>query len=152
MSGQPAQPVIDTHVFLRDGDKVLFSQRGGPYGRGRWHMPSGKLDEDEPLCVGAARELYEETGVTVDPAHLRLVQVVHHRQDDRTTRIGFFYEATEWDGEPVNKEPEKCLALAWFSVHEPPDDVIEYPKEGLLGYLNSTGPLAEHGWLTRHEH
>ncbi|MFF4315781.1 NUDIX domain-containing protein [Streptomyces sp. NPDC001507] len=77
-------------------------------------MPSGKLDEDEPLSVGAARELYEETGVTVDPDHLRLVQVVHHRQDDQTTRIGFFYEAVEWEGEPVNKEPGKCLALAWF--------------------------------------
>ena len=28
----------------------------------------------------------------------------------------------------VNKEPEKCLALTWFSVHEPPDDIIEYPQ------------------------
>ncbi|MFF3404381.1 NUDIX domain-containing protein [Streptomyces sp. NPDC002659] len=76
---QPAQPVIDTHVIVRDGDKLLFSQRGGPYGYGRWHMPSGKLDQGQPLPVGAARELYEETGITVDPAHLRLVQVVHHR-------------------------------------------------------------------------
>ncbi|MGX5187133.1 hypothetical protein ACWKT5_31340 [Streptomyces avermitilis] len=23
-------PVIDTHVILRDGEKILFSQRGGP--------------------------------------------------------------------------------------------------------------------------
>ncbi|WP_374104754.1 NUDIX domain-containing protein [Streptomyces sp. GESEQ-4] len=134
------------HVFVRDGDKVLFSQRGGPFGRGRWHMPSGRLDEGEPLSFGAARELYEETGVIVDPAHLRLVQVVHHRQDEETTRIGFFYEATGWEGEPVSKEPEKCFALEWFTVSEPPDDVIEYPEEGLLGYLNGAGPVAEHGW------
>ncbi|WP_258572705.1 NUDIX domain-containing protein [Streptomyces sp. KM273126] len=109
MSGQPAQSVIDTHVIVRDGDKILFSRRGGPYGRGRWHMPSGKLDEGEPLTVGAARELREETGVVVDPAHLRLVQVVHHRQGEDAERIGFF-EATKWEGRPVNKEPEKCLA------------------------------------------
>lgn len=146
MSGQPAQPVIDTHVILRDGDKILFSQRGGPYGYGRWHMPSGKLDQGEPLTHGAARELAEETGISVDPAHLRLVQVVHHRQDETVERIGFFFEATEWEGDPVNKEPEKCQALEWFSTHELPDDIIEYPEAGLLGYLNGRSPLNEHGW------
>ncbi|MEV8568123.1 NUDIX domain-containing protein [Streptomyces sp. NPDC051322] len=146
MSAQAAQPVIDTHVILRDGDKILFSQRGGPYGYGRWHMPSGKLDQGEPLTVGAARELYEETGITADPAQLRLVQVVHHRQDEQVERIGFFFEATDWEGQPVNKEPEKCLALEWFTVHDLPEDVIEYPKAGLLGYLDDAGPLVEHSW------
>ncbi|MFH8588482.1 NUDIX domain-containing protein [Streptomyces celluloflavus] len=146
MNPEPAQPVIDTHVILRDGDKILFSQRGGPYGHGRWHMPSGKLDKGEPLTAGAARELYEETGITADPAHLRLVQVVHHRQDAEMERIGFFFEATEWEGQPVNKEPEKCRALEWFTVHELPDDIIEYPAAGLNGYLRTTGPLTEHAW------
>jgi 8-oxo-dGTP diphosphatase len=146
MTGQPAQPVIDTHVILRDADKILFSQRGGPYGYGRWHMPSGKLDKGEPLTVGAARELFEETGITVQPDDLRLVQVVHHCQDDEVERIGFFFVATDWEGEPVNKEPEKCLALTWFTVHELPDDIIEYPQAGLLGYLNDAGPLTVHNW------
>ncbi|MFE0602107.1 NUDIX domain-containing protein [Streptomyces sp. NPDC058892] len=143
----PATPVIDTHVILRSGDKVLLSQRGGPYGYGRWHAPSGKLDADEPLTVGAARELREETGVEVDPAHLRLVHVVHHKQNPEVERIGLFFEATEWDGEPVNREPEKCLDLRWWSVHELPEDIIEYPAAGLLGYLRGDDQaLTEHGW------
>ncbi|MDX3855386.1 NUDIX hydrolase [Streptomyces sp. AK02-01A] len=146
MSAKPATPVIDTHVFLRDGDKMLLSQRGGPYGYGRWHAPSGKLDEGEPMTVGAARELFEETGVAVDPANLRLVHIVHHRQSEDIERVGFFFEATEWHGEPINREPDKCLGLEWFSVHELPEDIIEYPEAGLLGYLNGTGPLTEHGW------
>ncbi|GGV02513.1 hypothetical protein GCM10010211_82330 [Streptomyces albospinus] len=58
----------------------------------------------------------------------------------------FFFEATEWDGEPVNKEPEKCLALEWFTVHDLPDDIIEYPAAGLKGCLNATNPLVEHAW------
>lgn len=146
MNPHPAQPVIDTHVLLRDGDKILFSQRGGPYGYGRWHLPSGKLDQGEPMSVGATRELLEETGVVVDPAHLRLVHVVHHRQSETVERIGFFFEATEWAGEPVNREPAKCLGLQWFGVHELPEDIIEYPKEGLLGYLDGARALVEHGW------
>ncbi|WP_055531984.1 NUDIX hydrolase [Streptomyces graminilatus] len=146
MTAQLAQPIIDTHVILRDGDMVLMSQRGSPYGRYRWHMPSGKLDKGEPLSVGAARELYEETGVVVDPAHLRLVHVVHHRHGEGHGRIGFFFEATEWEGVPQNREPEKCLALEWFSVHDLPADIIEYPEAGLRGYLNGTNRLCEHGW------
>jgi len=151
MSGQPAAPVIAAHVILRDGDKILLSKRGGPYGHGRWHMPSGKLDHSEPLPEGAARELSEETGVTVDPTALRLVQVVHHRQTDDVERIGFFFEALQWEGEPVNKEPDKCMALTWFTVHELPDDIIEYPRAGLLGYLEGTGPLTTHNWRGRGE-
>ncbi|MET7664390.1 NUDIX domain-containing protein [Streptomyces sp. NPDC058430] len=145
MSSELAQPVIDTHVIVRDGDKILFSQRSG-YGRNRWHMPSGKLDRGEELTTGAARELAEETGLEVDPKNLRLVQVVHHHQDAEMDRLGFFFEATEWTGEVVNREPAKCLALQWFTVHELPDDVIEYPEAGLLGYLNDSGPLVEHNW------
>ncbi|MBD0709187.1 MULTISPECIES: NUDIX hydrolase [unclassified Streptomyces] len=146
MNATPATPVIDTHVILRDGDKVLLSQRGGPYGHGRWHAPSGKLDTSEPLTTGAARELREETGVEVDPGHLRLVHVVHHRQSPGTERIGLFFEATEWQGEPVNREPDKCLDLRWWAVHDLPEDIIEYPAAGLLGYLDGGEPLTEHGW------
>ncbi len=68
------------HLILRDGDKILLSQRGGPYGYGQWHAPSGKLDPSEPLTVATAREAYEETGVIVDPEHIRLVHTVHHHQ------------------------------------------------------------------------
>ncbi|MFH9265979.1 hypothetical protein ACH4KN_17230 [Streptomyces sp. NPDC017546] len=76
-----------------------------------------------------------------------LVQVVHHQQDSEVERIGFFFEATRWFGDPVYKEPSKCLALEWLSAHDLPD-LIEYPKQGLLGHLaadNST--LTEHGWV-----
>ncbi|MEU6245687.1 NUDIX domain-containing protein [Streptomyces sp. NPDC047024] len=146
MSGQPAQPVIDTHVILRDGEKILLSQRGGPYGHGDWHLPSGKLDQGEPLTHGAARELREETGVLVDPDDLRLVQVVHHRQSDIVERIGFFFEATKWQGNPENKEPEKCLALQWFTDHDLPGNIIAYPEAGLRGYLAHNPLLSEHNW------
>ncbi|AWW35390.1 NUDIX domain-containing protein [Streptomyces cadmiisoli] len=75
-------------------------------------MPSGRLDRGETLPAGAVRELHEETGITVDPTDLRLVQVVHHRQGDEVERIDFFFEAEEWEGEPVNQGPDRYMALA----------------------------------------
>ena len=140
-------PVIDVHLILRDGDKILLSQRGGPYGYGQWHAPSGKLDPGEPLTVATAREAYEETGVIVDPDRLRLVHTVHHRQGGGARdRIGFFFEATQWDNEPVNQEPDKCLQLRWFTVHDLPENLIPYPAAGLRGYLDDGPGFTMHGW------
>ena len=143
-----ARPVIDVHIILRDGDKILLSQRGGPYCHGQWHAPSGKLDPDEPLTVAAVREAHEEAGVIIDPDHLRLVHTVHHRQGtDASDRIGFFFEATRWQGEPVNREPDKCLRLQWFAVHDLPNDLIPYPAAGLGAYLDGDEGLTMHGWM-----
>ncbi|MGW2786328.1 NUDIX domain-containing protein [Streptomyces populi] len=88
------------------------------------------------MSHGAARELCEETGLDLDPAHLRLVQAVHHQQSPEISRTGFFFEATQWIGTPVDREPAKCLALEWSTVHELPQDIIEYPEAGLRGYLD----------------
>ncbi|MCX5396267.1 hypothetical protein [Streptomyces sp. NBC_00102] len=35
----PLRPIIDVHVIVRDGDKLLLSRRAGAYGHGRWHAP-----------------------------------------------------------------------------------------------------------------
>jgi 8-oxo-dGTP diphosphatase len=142
-----SSPVIDVHLILRDGDKILLSQRGGPYGYGQWHAPSGKLDPGEPLTLATVREACEETGVVVDPDRIRLVHTVHHHQGEGARdRIGFFFEATEWENVPVNREPEKCLRLQWFAVHDLPDDLIPYPAAGLLGYLQGDCGVTMHGW------
>lgn len=140
-------PVVDVHVILRTPDgKILLSQRGGPYGYGQWHAPSGKLDPGEKPAHGAARELEEETGITVDPARLHLAYTVLHRQDPAILRLGLFYLAAEWEGEPVNREPDKCLDLRWFTEDGLPDDLIPYPAAGIRGALTDPGGLTHHGW------
>ncbi|MFJ4679203.1 NUDIX domain-containing protein [Kitasatospora sp. NPDC088783] len=144
---QVRRPIVDVHVHVRDGDKILLSQRGGPYGHGQWHAPSGKLDAGETPAAAAARELEEETGLTTDPAALRLMHtVIHHQGDGTPDRIGFFFEATTWSGEPQNREPAKCLDLRWFAIHDLPEDLIPYPAAGLYGSLTDPGGLTYHNW------
>ncbi|MCF2531790.1 NUDIX hydrolase [Yinghuangia soli] len=146
MGDRTASTVIDVHIILRNQDRILLSQRGGPYCHGQWHVPSGKLDTGETVLDAAVREAWEEAGVAIDPGDLRLVHTVHHQGPDVPDRIGLFFEATRWHGEPDNREPNKCLALEWFAIHNLPSELIPYPAAGIRGYLDDTGGISVHGW------
>ena len=58
------------------------------------------------LTAAAAREVMEESGVTIAPADLRLAVTMHRRADDE--RLDLFFVPAAWTGEPVNREPGKC--------------------------------------------
>ncbi len=144
--GQPPQHVIlDVHLLLvRDGH-ILLTQRCGGYGAGGWHAPSGKAETGESIVDAVIREAHEEIGVIVDPDDLRCVHAIHVQHDDEHPRVGFFFEATRWHGEPTNQEPDKCSALGWFPLTELPEEMIPYPAAGILGYRDGI-PFSVFGW------
>ncbi|WP_410677124.1 NUDIX hydrolase [Amycolatopsis sp. cmx-4-68] len=137
--------IIDVHVLLVRGHELLLTQRRGTYGGGMWHLPSGKLDAGESLPAGAAREAAEEVGVLIDPADLRHAHTVHVAGSGPVPRLGVFFEARRWSGEPYNREPDKCSAVEWFPLDNLPDDVIPYPLAGIRTYLDGV-PFGLLGW------
>jgi 8-oxo-dGTP diphosphatase len=53
-------------AIVRDHDgRLLLVRRGTEPGRGRWSVPGGRIEPDEPATVAAAREVLEETGLPV---------------------------------------------------------------------------------------
>lgn len=145
----PGAPTIDVHLILRSGEEVLLSQRAVGYGQGWWHLPAGKLEPDESLPAAAVREAAEETGVVIAEGDLRLVHTVHYRHaPGGPDRLGFFFEALTWSGEPANLEPDKCLDLRWFGLSRLPAELLTYPALGLRAYAEDRGGLSLHGWST----
>ncbi|WP_036507883.1 NUDIX domain-containing protein [Nocardia aobensis] len=140
--------LIDVHVLLADHARLLLTCRGGTDEfAGRWHLPSGKLDKAEAITAAAAREAYEEVGVVIDPADLRVVHVAHVAGSGPEPRLGVFLYAMRWQGEPVNREPDKCLGVAWFGFDELPEDIIEYSAIGIRAFLDGDAALfSEVGW------
>ncbi|MBB6118088.1 NUDIX domain-containing protein [Nocardiopsis algeriensis] len=142
----PYTSVVDVHVILyRDGRIALLERRNTGYCDGMLHLPSGHLEEGEALHTAAAREAEEEVGVTIDPGHLALAALVHFRQGPGHARVGAFFLATQWEGEPCNAEPHKAGRLVWADPNMLGPDVIPYPAEGVRAWLEGSG-FVPYGW------
>ena len=60
-----ADPKVGVGALVVDDDRVLLVRRGVEPGLGRWSVPAGYLDAGEDPAVAVAREVVEETGMTV---------------------------------------------------------------------------------------
>lgn len=144
-------PALDSHTLLvaavivhdEATDRVLLLQRGArsKFAPLHWDLPSGKADKGESVTAAAARELKEETGLTVDHASLKVAGIIHGAWGVEAPNgfLTIIFAARTWQGEPVNAEPRKHAQVAWFPVGQVPAELVPDRREALLGYLRSPG-------------
>lgn len=92
---------------------ILLIQRDIEPARGLWSYPGGYMDRGETTAEAAAREVLEETGVTV--VCDRLLGVYSYPD---SIVVVIVYEAHAESGEPELR-PE-CSDIRWFEPHEIP--------------------------------
>jgi 8-oxo-dGTP diphosphatase len=61
----PDLPMVGVGGVVIDQERVLLVRRATEPARGEWTIPGGLLEVGETLAEGVARELLEETGLTV---------------------------------------------------------------------------------------
>jgi 8-oxo-dGTP diphosphatase len=61
----PELPRVGVGGVVISGGRALLVRRGTEPARGEWTIPGGLLEVGETLAEGVARELLEETGLTV---------------------------------------------------------------------------------------
>lgn len=123
------------YLVLRRGNEVLLLRRANTgYQDGNYSVIAGHLDGDELAADGMVREAKEEAGITIDPKSLKLVHTGHRlsRNEVGQERIDLFFEATQWQGEVTNAEPDKCDDLSWYSLDNLPDNMLPFVKLVLI--------------------
>ncbi|MFE6481866.1 NUDIX domain-containing protein [Streptomyces sp. NPDC057757] len=138
-------------VHDRVGNRVVLLQRGenAKFGRGMWDLPVGKSEPGESITGTAVRELYEETGMTVKAAALRVVHVIHGAWGVEAPNgyLTVVFAAHEWDGEPENREPLKHAQVRWTDLGAVPEPFVKSSAGALRRYLASAPPeVSLHGW------
>lgn len=92
---------------------------------------AGHIESGETAQAAAVREAAEELGIRIDPAALRPLTVMQRTDgtsNPREQRADWFFAATEWTGEPVIMEPEKCEAIEWLPLSALPEAIPHYER------------------------
>lgn len=109
-------PTVDVVAF-RGAAVLLIRRRNPPPG---WALPGGFIDYGEAAESAAARELYEETGLTAATLELLGVYSAPGR-DPRFHTLSVVY-TTELDGDPL--AGDDAAAVGWFPAAELPDPMV----------------------------
>ena len=129
-------------VVLVDGaDRTLLLRGGDPARPGLrwWFTPGGGLHDGESAAQGAARELFEETGLRIAPEDLGEPvwhQVTEFSYDHRRYRQDqdfYLVRVTEWEIDTAGFDIEEQLTIdahRWWSAAElEATDETVYPVE-----------------------
>lgn len=139
--------IASSYLILIHNGKILLSRRFNTgYQDGKYSLPAGHIEDGESLTQGAAREVFEETGVRINPKDMKLVHVMHRKHLD--IRMDFFFTAKTGDQKPVNKEPKKCDDLRWFSLKRLPENTIPYIRHAIKCYQKKIF-YSEFGWTKK---
>ena len=127
----PQRPFLAVSAaIVRDG-KILVVRRARPPAHGVYTLPGGVVEVGETLVEAVAREIREETGMTIEPVTLAGFRetVVRDAQDRVELHFVILCFAARWQaGEPVLNE--ELSEAHWIDPAE-------------LAGLNTTPGLAE---------
>lgn len=112
-------------MLLIDADGRVLLQKAAS---GHWYTPGGRLDDDEALATGAAREIREETGLVLSEDAFSAVLLERYvcftLADGRTYEADESYVAAHVDAftpDESGLEPGEELLIAeqrWWTVAE----------------------------------
>ena len=101
-------PVVAVAMVDNEGQILVQRRPAGKMMAGLWEFPGGKLEAGETLEAALVRELDEELGITVDPAHLSPVVFASEPLAERHLLL-LLYICRRWSGTPRALDAEELL-------------------------------------------
>ncbi len=110
----PYTPITGTLGFVmsRDGQSVLMVHRNArpdDHAFGKYNGLGGKLERDEDIAAGMAREIREEAGIDVTAMALRATVSWPGFGKKGEDWLGFVFLITGWTGTPHTRNEEGDL-------------------------------------------
>ena len=147
---------VGVGVIVVHGDRVLMGRRLGSHGAGKLALPGGHLEVGESFTECAARELMEETGISMAAGSFEKVATTNDPMPGEEKHYVTIFVRTDLPPGSIvdNCEPEKNAGwqwLTWAEVRALPESELFIPMQNLLaqGY-SPTSPASSKRWYARY--
>ena len=90
----PERPIVGVGAVIFDGDRVLLVKRGHEPLMGAWNLPGGAVEVGETLDAALAREVLEETGLSVEVGPV--VEVLDSVRFDADGRVEYHFVIVDY--------------------------------------------------------
>ena len=128
-------PVVAVALIDREGRVLVQRRPAGKMLAGLWEFPGGKIEPGETPEAALVRELAEELGIVVDPAHLAPAAFASAPLAGRHLLL-LLYICRDWAGTPRPLDAEELLWCRPAELHGlamPPADLpLIAPLEALV--------------------
>jgi ADP-ribose pyrophosphatase YjhB (NUDIX family) len=90
--------LVGVGAVVVDGcGRVLLVKRATEPMKGHWSLPGGLLELGEPLAEAAKREVFEETGLFVQPeAIVEVVDRIYRSSGDKEPQVQYHYVVVDF--------------------------------------------------------
>lgn len=110
--------------------QVLAIKRGPKVSKsGLWAMPSGFLDWSEPVINCAIREVWEETGISLDLDEIEISRVMDDPEKDEMQNVVFHYIAflvRDVNFDESKKNTGEVEDVQWFDINQNSLNSVEW--------------------------
>ena len=142
MSSERHQIYSAVYGILRKDNKVFLMRRFNTgYRDGFLTLPAGHIEKDELPRETMLRELREEIGIICNPESIIGVHAMHRMSGSDRTYVDYYFEISNYEGEPENKEPGKCDQIGWYDEKNLPENTLLHIKT-VLGFIKNKIPIS----------
>ena len=122
-------------IAEKDG-KLLFLHQTKQNGGG-FSLVGGNVEDREFAREALAREAKEEAGISIVPADLELVHVLHrHKLKKNEQSLVLYFKTTHFEGDPEPLERKKFRDVVWLPIDELPDNISKATQHVLKNMKN----------------
>lgn len=123
-------PIVYATAIVRDEAGRILFQRRSDFGEAWWGLPGGVLELNEKIADCCRREVFEETGLLVEPARLTGVYSsprydVLYPNGDEAQQVTAAFECRIGGGE-LKSESDEIAALEFFVTDSLPYQPVWY--------------------------
>ncbi len=125
---------VKVRLILYHKGKILLLKQLKTKG-GNYTLVGGNVEPNESPKEALARESFEEAGLIINPADLRLVHILYKKASGEQ-RVVFYFKAFSWEGNLKAKETHKFKEAEWFDLERLPSKLTTTVRQALNAYRN----------------